>query len=220
MVSTARCFISKKWYEWWCHGTKPIFPITRPFVWGIHRHLQGLFHWYRDNNSLSPCNAYTVRCRYNVVSFLVDHHRRHTIARLRGRAMGWLLCTFRPWFIFCPIVAVLYAVSCYIGPRYTGTWLYVHQWSISSTLIQTMACRLNSVNQAFIGTNALPWETTFLERPQNLVVTLYRFHCITKWKQSKTWRCLYSISYTAEGIGELELCSLISPLTKFLILWK
>ena len=37
------------------------------------------------------CISNTVRCRYNVVDFLQNHHKGHPVSRPHGRAMGCLL---------------------------------------------------------------------------------------------------------------------------------
>ena len=55
----------------------------------------------------------TVWSHYNAVNFFIqNYHKRHMIAR-----------PFK--VIFCPISAVMYAISCYIGPCYNGTQLYL-----------------------------------------------------------------------------------------------
>ena len=53
----------------------------------------GLSGW-APNEHMSPANIifpHAVRCRYNMISFPQNHHKRHPIARLLGRDMGRLL---------------------------------------------------------------------------------------------------------------------------------
>ena len=69
--------------------------------------------------------AYTVRCRYNAVNFIQNAHKRHTIARPLGRGMVCLLLINTDLYS-ASIIAVMCAISCYIGPRYNGTWLYIY----------------------------------------------------------------------------------------------
>ena len=56
----------------------------------------------------------TMRRRYNMVNFLKDIHKRHPIARPLGRGKGCLL-----WIQhLIDIIAIIYAISSYFGPRY------------------------------------------------------------------------------------------------------
>ena len=64
-----------------------------------------------------------VRCCYNAVNFLTKPHTRYPICRPHRRAMGCLLWILR--LIFVLLKSLLIAISCYVGPRYNGTWLYI-----------------------------------------------------------------------------------------------
>ena len=63
----------------------------------------------------------TVWCSYNAVNFLQNHHKRHPIVRPLERGMGCLLCI--QTLYSASVRAVIYAISCYIGPHYNGTRL-------------------------------------------------------------------------------------------------
>ena len=73
----------------------------------------------------------TVQCRYNVVIFLQNYHRRHPIARPWGRLL-WL---------FTLMHVLLQSLLCWvqksynIGPRYNGTWLYIAVRSRGSSVV-------------------------------------------------------------------------------------
>ena len=60
--------------------------------------------------------------RYNAVNFLQNIHERHPIARPSGRGMGCLLWV-QLWYS-ASVPAMMCPISCYIGPRFNGTWLY------------------------------------------------------------------------------------------------
>ena len=45
-------------------------------------------------------SIYSVRCWYNAINFLQNHHKKHCIARPLGQDMGFF-CRFELWFVFC-----------------------------------------------------------------------------------------------------------------------
>ena len=114
-------------------------------VWKKYSFISfALTHWYMIDSTIkifsSIQSIYTVQCRYNVVHFLQPPHDRHSIAHLWGRHMSanWDWCTFclrymqyiyEGVFNECKlglmyILPQIYAISCYIVPRYNGTQLY------------------------------------------------------------------------------------------------
>ena len=63
-----------------------------------------------------PISPNTVRCGYDAVNFLQNHHKRHPIARP--------LVYLNPDLYSASLTAAMYAVSRYTGPRYNGGgWL-------------------------------------------------------------------------------------------------
>ena len=69
----------------------------------------------------------TQRCRYNAVNFLQNMYKRHPIARPLGRGIGvWgiLLDPAYDWYS-ARVPTIIYAISYHIGPRYSGTQLYM-----------------------------------------------------------------------------------------------
>ena len=53
-----------------------------------------------------------------------NHHNTHTIAI--GQAIGCLLCV-RSLNYVRPMSSLMYRISCYIGPCYSKTWLYIRE---------------------------------------------------------------------------------------------
>ena len=112
--------------------------ITRKLVWKCR--LQNVVHFVSASMFLllvcmqghlseklyelliQPVFALTCWNCYNAVNFLPNLHKIHPIARPLGRGMGCNL-----WFdtdLYSALVnAVLYEISCYIGPRYNRTRL-------------------------------------------------------------------------------------------------
>ena len=73
---------------------------------------------------ITRVNVYTVQCHYNAVNFLQNPLKRHPIARPLGWGMGCLLWVHTDLYS-ASVTAVMYAISCHIGPSYNGTRLYI-----------------------------------------------------------------------------------------------
>ena len=67
----------------------------------------------------------TVRCRYNAVNFLQNHHKRHSIARPLEARYGVSFVGSHTHLNSGTVPAVIGTISCYTGPRYNGTRLYI-----------------------------------------------------------------------------------------------
>ena len=80
------------------------------------------------NSVLDSCGSWTtVRCCYNAVNFLRNHHDQHYIdSPARARCGIYFVGTNS---YLCSVNVVLYRISCYIGVRYNGTRLYLKQHS-------------------------------------------------------------------------------------------
>ena len=78
-----------------------------------------------DSNGWATCMSIvnTMWCRYNAVNFIPNSCKRHPIARPLGWGMECLLW-IQSNLYSAPAPAVMYAIICYIGPHYKGTWLY------------------------------------------------------------------------------------------------
>ena len=67
---------------------------------------------------------HTVRWRYNVGNFLKNIHKRHLIIRPLGRGMGYIFVdTVSDWY-YAWVLAIIYVITYYTGPRYNDTRLY------------------------------------------------------------------------------------------------
>ena len=68
-------------------------------------------------------NGYTVRCSYNAVNFLPNPHNIHPIVRPLRARYGVILSVQTVSYT-TSVTTLMYAISCYIGPRYNGNRLY------------------------------------------------------------------------------------------------
>ena len=81
-----------------------------------HRDLPYLGHW---GGGCLEWVIHTVRCCYDAVNFLQNTHKRYPKS---GYGVSLVRTPSDLWNVWA--TAVLYEISCYIGPRYNGTRLY------------------------------------------------------------------------------------------------
>ena len=93
----------------------PAIPMLAVYL-AIQRYYIASSRWGKH------VSRHTVRCCYNAVNFLQNHHKRHPIARPLGRDMGCLLWINTDIYS-APVTEVMCAI-CYIGPHHNGTPLY------------------------------------------------------------------------------------------------
>ena len=89
-------------------------------------------------------------CRYNAVTFLLNHQKRHPVMasyQKRHLAMARYGVSFvysNPDLYSASIVAVMYVVSCYSGPRNHGIWLYLGKlWRVYFKSICRSGCGIS-----------------------------------------------------------------------------
>ena len=115
-------FLRTPYTQW---GNRTIAPVPVKQSWRIS------MEWTTTNHNIARtvntfwCTTYiyiyiyTVRCRYNAVNFLLNAHKRHSIAR-PWRSVVILKSNSHS----ATVIAVPYVISWRIGPPYNGTRLY------------------------------------------------------------------------------------------------
>ena len=83
-----------------------------------------------------------------------------------GEVWG-VFCEYNLWCIFASFIIVPYAKSCYVGPRYKGTWLYIYVYiyiyiitwynDTEKKKISTAQCK-NSIKHGIYGSIFQPWD--------------------------------------------------------------
>ena len=68
--------------------------------------------------------SYTVGCRYNAVNFH-PNPKKYTVQLAREGEVWGVCCEFNLWLSSVLVAAVLYAIYCFIGPRYSDTRQYL-----------------------------------------------------------------------------------------------
>ena len=105
------------------------------------------------------CDDDTVRCRCNAVKFLINVHKRHPIARPLGRGVGCLLSNPASDWYSATVPVIIYAISCYIRPRYNGTRLYYLIFKLSSTFVYMATLQVYTLHDevSYILHDMFPW---------------------------------------------------------------
>ena len=127
-------------------------------IWPVSGHNQDkcwfVLNFIPQHGLQCNCQPCTVRCRYNAVNFLKTSHKRHTIIRPLGQDIVFFYIQSLIYYS-APIAAVIYAISCFIGPRYNGTQLYIVLCLISQIIKKW--CIYVSVNKTeIVRNNGLP----------------------------------------------------------------
>ena len=111
---------------------------TSPCQEGGIPHTGGFNLWWLDS---------TVRCRYNVVSFLTNIHKKAPHSSLAGARYGvTFVCSPSDWYS-ASVPAISCAISYHIGPHYNGT-----RQVFSITLVVTLTLNQHTVNVHWICT--------------------------------------------------------------------
>ena len=110
----------------------------------------------------------TVWYRNNAVMFL-NPYSRHPIARPWGRAMGVSVVSTDTDLCCASVTAVLYVISCYIGPRYNGTRLHINRHyfdAVTWCLLMRSACELRDSKRSWGKENC--WRGLFMTHRSDL----------------------------------------------------
>ena len=151
--------------------------------------------WRRRLKYKEPgCNVTWGCCRISLrnysavpVNFLQNHHKRHPIARPLGGVMRCLLWV--QTLIYILTQSRQFAISCYIGSHYYGTWLYIlnsnatsfiHNIPFSCQIILKF-CVIGQLRSKLLA-NKIMWDLSFRvpEFMIKFILPLMRDHLLFK----------------------------------------
>ena len=100
---------------------------------------------------------HAVQCQYNMVNYLANSQEIHPIACPLGRGMGCILCLNSDLYL-ASVTAVMYAISCYTGPRYNqGSRTFRRtKFKIFSRLFPDHFCDFQDRFLSYLINNMLP----------------------------------------------------------------
>ena len=100
-----------RWLRRHCNDIKPVFNAV--YCWPVRVH---------SLRTTPP--PFTVRCRYDAINFIKKYSQKtpHS-SPVRARYGASFVDSASDWYS-ASVPAMIYAISCYIWPRYNGTRLY------------------------------------------------------------------------------------------------